>query len=263
MSVEAEFETRRPEDDDREAARRAAGEALQAGYEPLKPRVLGAVRRRLAASRLPYDASELDAHYNLAWHVVYQRSCSGRPPASVGGFLVEVVYRRTIDDFRRDGMRLVPAGDEPIGAAASEPDFVQRLYDAQRIGQLLEGIAARLDDRERRAASLCYLRGFTRAEAAEALAISPRRMEKVMDGVARKLATIVAEIDDDAWCEHNRSLIAAHALGLLDPEGPRARLARVHLRGCPTCRRHAGEVRAADGAAAAVRRLAWPRAQAS
>ena len=48
----------------------------------------------------------------------------------------------------------------------------------------------RLSERERQAAALCYLHGYSRPEAAEALGLAPKRMEKLMDGVSSKLGAL-------------------------------------------------------------------------
>jgi transposase len=51
-----------------------------------------------------------------------------------------------------------------------------------RLRQLFEAMRARLDGRERDAATLCYLQGLSRAQAAARMGVSEARMRKLMDG---------------------------------------------------------------------------------
>jgi hypothetical protein len=94
-----------------------------------------------------------------------------------------------------------------------------------------------LDRREREAAALCYVQDYTRPEAAAAMGLKPRRMEKLMDGVSKKVGAFVGDIARDEFCDARHSMIKAYALGVLDPEGERYQLAADHLRDCPACRR--------------------------
>jgi hypothetical protein len=95
----------------------------------------------------------------------------------------------------------------------------------------------KLHGREREAAALCYVQDYSRPEAAQAMGIKPRRMEKLMDGVSKKVGAFVGDIERDEWCDARHSMIKAYALGLLDPEGERYALAAEHLESCSACRR--------------------------
>src|SRR5258708_14406 len=101
---------------------------------------------------------------------------------------------------------------------------------------------ARLDLREREAAALCYLHGYSRGEAARLMGVTETRMRKLMEGskgragVSAKLGELVETIRDGSFCEQQGSLMRALAFGVLDPGGERYRLAIVHRRDCPACR---------------------------
>ena len=84
----------------------------------------------------------------------------------------------------------------------------------------MEGMRERLSERERQAAALCYLHGYSRRRPPRRWA-PPKRMEKLMDGVSQKLGGLAAEIDAGDWCESRQSLMKAYAFGVLDPDGER------------------------------------------
>ena len=117
---------------------------------------------------------------------------------------------------------------------------MDELEARSRLRHLFEGLRGRLSVREREAAVLCYLHGLTRAQAAERMGLSERRMRKLMEGhrpgeagVAAKVGALVEAVRDGAWCEEQASLMRALAYGILDPEGERYRLAVAHRRDSP------------------------------
>src|SRR5699024_2464840 len=132
---------------------------------------------------------------------------------------------------------------DPATLRAPGPDLDDRLDDHERLRAFREGLAQRLGERERRAAVLCYLHGYSRPEAAALLGVPPARMEKLMDRVSKVVRGIVADLREGTWCESQRSLITAYALGVLAPEGPRRELAEQHLDACPGCRSHVRRLR--------------------
>jgi hypothetical protein len=126
---------------------------------------------------------------------------------------------RVVDEHRaRRGDRRDDV--DPATLAAPGLDLEGRLDDERRLRELAEGMRARLGERERRAAVLCYLHGFTRDEAADALGLRAARMQKVMGRAAKVVAGVVADVREDAWCPAKRSLITAYALGVLETGGP-------------------------------------------
>jgi hypothetical protein len=180
------------------------------------------------------------------------------------GWLVVVTFRRAIEE-RRGGLRIHRGGVHPRQrssagrdgatpetetASVAENDLAEQLDDRMRLRQLFEALNGRLDGREREAATLCYLQGLSRAEAAARMDVSEARMRKLMEGrgpgrpgVARKVGTLVSTIREDGWCEQQASLMRAFAYGILDPAGERHRLALLHIRQCPACRAYVGSLR--------------------
>ncbi len=175
-------------------------------------------------------------------------------------WLARVAYRRAIDEHRARGRlkRLVPgvggdaratgrsrpaAGELAGVVGAEQRDFAERLDDRTRLRHVFEALRTRLSVREREAATLCYLQGLSRAEAAARMGVSERRMHKLMDGrgdgapgVAQKVGALVATIDAGRWCEEQGSLMRGFAYGILEPGGERHRLAEAHRAECPACR---------------------------
>ncbi len=225
---------------------------LERDFRSLRGSVLGAVRSRLRASGVSVDDADLDACYAAAWHALYVAALRGERVENPAGWLVRVTHRRAIDELRGRG-RALARPEEPRAPA---PELEAQLDDRIRVRQLLQGMRERLNPRERQAAALCYLHGFTRAQAARAMGISEARMRKLMDGrgdgsdgVAGKVGALVETINRGGFCDEHSSLMRALAYGLLDPEGERYELAVAHRRGCPACRRYVAALR---GLAAAL-----------
>ncbi|HWK28705.1 MAG TPA: sigma-70 family RNA polymerase sigma factor [Solirubrobacter sp.] len=208
---------------------------VERDYERLKPSVLRTLRYRLRARGLHLDETDLDAFYNQAWHGLYVRLAAGEEVASPQGLLITIAERRAIDEAR--ALHLDRRGrDHDLAELATEPDLEAGLDDRVRFRQFTQGLRERLSERERQAALLCYVHDYTRPEAATALGVSRRRMEKIMDRVSKQTGALVAEIERGEWCDSRSSLIKAYALGLLDANGGRHALAVAHLQDCPACR---------------------------
>ncbi len=227
---------------------------LRRDFDGLRSLVLGSVRRRLGARSVRLDADDLEACYAQAWQGLYAAVLSGQEVANPAGWLILVTFRRAIEDDRsRWRARLTRDGELP--EQVCEPDYPGRLDDMDRLRQLFEALRGRLSRRECEAASLCYLQGLTRAEAATRLGISESRMRKLMDGgggeagVAAKVGALLSLIGAGRWCEEQASLMRGLAFGLLDPAGERHRLAVLHQRECSACRAYVASLR---GLAAAL-----------
>ncbi|HEY4278467.1 MAG TPA: hypothetical protein VGM91_09625 [Conexibacter sp.] len=216
---------------------RATADALLAReYDELKPAVVKTVAAKLAAAGVRLPEADLDAFYNQAWHGLHTMLATGEQVDNRTAMLVTIAFRRAIDEHR--ALQAARRADvEQLDEIAVEPDVDARLDDATRLRQFVGGLRQTLDRRELEAAALCYVYELSRPEAARLIGVRPRRMEKIMDGVSRKLAPMIGEIRNDEWCEANHSLVKAYALGLLDEEGERYRLARDHLADCSACRR--------------------------
>ena len=128
--------------------------------------------------------------------------------------------------------------------------------DATKLRQFVEGLRDRLTVRECQAATLCYLHDYTRPEAAVLLGVEPKRMDKIMDGVSKKVGEFVRAIEAGRVVPGAR---VAHAGVRVRRPGrggaaPR-RLAGDHLASCSPCRSY---VRSLRGLSAALPPVALP-----
>ena len=213
-----------------------ADTVLARDYERLKPDILRTVRGKLASSGVRFDDLDLDAFYNQAWHGVHTKLAEGERIENVSGLLVTIAQRRALDEFR--ALRMESRVDaDLLDGQRVDLDLAAAVDDHMRLRYFIEGMREKLHGREREAAALCYVQDYSRPEAAQAMGIKPRRMEKLMDGVSKKVGAFVGDIQRDEWCDARHSMIKAYALGLLDPEGERYALAAEHLESCSACRR--------------------------
>ncbi len=227
---------------------------LRKDFAGLRSKVLAIVRSQLRAKGVKLDPADLEACYAQAWHGLYATLLKGEAVESPSAWLVRVTFRRAIDEHRSARGARVLDGEEygsyPGGSGASAQDFATELDDRARLRQVFEGLRTRLSGREREAASLCYLQGLSRAEAAERMGISEARMRKLMEGagagrpgVASKVGDLLKTIKAEGWCEQQSSLMKAYAFGILDPAGERYALAVAHCRECSACRAHVASLR--------------------
>ena len=199
--------------------------------------------------------ADLEACYSHAWQGLYAAVLDGAQIDDPRAWLTLVTYRRAIDEHR-SRRAIAFASASRAGSverqakatsantdAGAERDLAAQLDDRARLRQLFEALRTRLSAREREAATLCYLQGFSRAEAAARMGLSESRMRKLMDGrgsgapgVSAKLGALAQTIDEGDWCEQQGSLMRGLAFGILDPRGERHRLATLHREACPACR---------------------------
>jgi DNA-directed RNA polymerase specialized sigma24 family protein len=239
---------------------------LRQEFEGLRGRVIATAGGRLRASGVTLDASDLEACYAQAWQGLYMAVLEGQEIESPTGWLILVTFRRAIEEHR--ARRRAQCGtrngvgesepDAPAGAVDEDAwhDLAARLDDRVRLRQLFEGLRGRLSKRELQAATLCYLQGFSRSEAAGRMGVSEARLNKMMEGrgsgrpgVAGKIGALVRAISHGDWCEEQGSLMRALAYGVLDPDGARYQLAMSHQSQCPACRAYVLSLR---GLAAAL-----------
>jgi DNA-directed RNA polymerase specialized sigma24 family protein len=221
---------------------------LRKDFAGLRSRVLAIVRSRLRARGLTLDGADLEACYAQAWQGLYTSVLGGEQVESPVAWLVLVTFRRAIDESRCAARRQL-AG-EALPVSAFDPDLAGTLDDRAKLRQVFEGLRGRLSARECEAASLCYLQGLSRAQAAARMGLSEMRMRKLMDGagparpgLAGKVGAMLDAIKAGGWCEQQSSLMRAYAFGILDPDGPRHALAVLHCRECPACRAHVATLR--------------------
>lgn len=239
-----------------------ADRLLREEFQSLRERVLRTVGARLRSRGMALDGSDLEACYAVAWQGLHARVLDGEEIESPFGWLVLVTFRRAVEEcrVRRAGVRSADELDRRQSCTGG--DLAGELDDRIRLAQLFEGLRARLSERERQAATLCYLQGLSRAEAATRMGISEGRMRKLMEGrgasdpgVCGKLGVLAETIESGRWCESQGSLMRALAYGVLDPVGERYGHAMTHCDGCPACRAYVLSLR---GLAAALPPILLP-----
>ncbi len=235
-------------------SRYRAERLLRKDFAGLRSKVLAVVRSRLRAKGVTLDPSDLEACYSQAWQGLYATVLEGETVESPSAWLVLVTFRRAIDESRSAGrlkgaLAAGAAGALERHVGASDLDLAAELDDRARLRQVFEGLRASLSERECEAASLCYLQGLSRAEAAARMGIGEARIRKLMEGasgqpgVAGKVGALLDTIRAGGWCEQQASLMRAFAFGVLDPDGERYALALAHCRECPACRAHVASLR--------------------
>ncbi|MGE4426606.1 MAG: sigma-70 family RNA polymerase sigma factor [Solirubrobacteraceae bacterium] len=218
----------------RALGRRGSERVVAREYGAVRDEVLRTVGGKLRAAGVRLDDSDLDAAYNQAWHALYVKLEAGETIDNRVAMLVTITHRRALDDHR--ARHVDRRADLEPDLVAPPDDLDARLDDRTRLRALRDGMRERLSDRELEAATLCYLYDYTRPDAARQMGLTPRRMEKVMDGVSKRMGRLVEDVSGD-WCRERRSMIRAYALGILDPDGERHALAASHLEDCSSCRR--------------------------
>jgi RNA polymerase sigma factor (sigma-70 family) len=243
-----------PQQGESRLSRYRAERLLRKDFAGLRAKVLTIVRGQLRAKGIALDPADLEACYAQAWHGLYARVLEGKSIENPSAWLVLVTFRRAIDEHRAAG-RAGVVGLEEIGSYrsssdAARTDLASELDDRMRLREVFEALRSRLSARECEAASLCYLQGLSRAEAAERMGVSEARMRKLMEGagsgragVAGKVGELLDTIKAGAWCEQQSSLMRAYAFGILEPGGERHALAVAHCRECPACRAHVASLR--------------------
>ncbi|HEY3971023.1 MAG TPA: hypothetical protein VGL79_06450 [Solirubrobacteraceae bacterium] len=235
-------------------SRYRAERLLRKDFAGLRAKVLAIVRGQLRAKGIALDPADLEACYAQAWHGLYATVLEGEQVENPSAWLVLVTFRRAIDEHRVAGRAGVLDGGENSsylsGFDATRTDLASELDDRARIRHVFEALRSRLSARECEAASLCYLQGLSRAEAAERMGVSEARMRKLMEGagagrpgVAGKVGELLDTIKAGGWCEQQSSLMRAYAFGMLEPGGERHALAVAHCRECPACRAHVASLR--------------------
>jgi DNA-directed RNA polymerase specialized sigma24 family protein len=203
-------------------------------YEESKAEVQRTVAAKLGRDRLA--GTDLGAAYNEAWHALYLRLAADEPVDNRKAFLVTVTYRRALSERRASRTERL-AADADLDRLGVEPDIDARLDAEVQLRHFVQGLRAELDERELQAATLTYLHGLSRPEAAKVIGIAPRRMEKVMDRASKRIAAVIDAVRPGELCEELDSPVRAFAVGLLDEDGERYAIARDHLESCPACRR--------------------------
>jgi len=224
---------------------------MQAHMSAWQTRIMQAARRRLIKTGLHISVDDLEEAYGTAWHELHALQLDGGDVTNPEGWLVDCTAKRFIDSQRkqRPGAFADDITTDDVEITSTE-DVVELLDDQRRLRHLREGMREHLSDRELQVATLIYLRGHSRREAADLLGIEPKRLEKIMDGdnksrkgITKTFGAIVAEIESGQWCQKRGSLMRAYAQNVLAPDGERYQLAREHLADCSACRRYVQSLR--------------------
>jgi DNA-directed RNA polymerase specialized sigma24 family protein len=212
-----------------------------ANYRAMMEEILRSVGGRLRADGITtLIRQDLEVAYNEGWQGVTQHVIQGRPVTSLAGLLFTMVHRRAIDLYRaKQEARRVEMDLEQQGV---EPDLAARVDDQEKLRKLVDRLKDRLNDKERRAVTLCTLHGYRRPEAADLLGIDRIVFERIMDGATKKMSGVIACIEargcgGDEWSR----LMRAYALGLLSEDEPDYQRALQHVDGaepCEACRRY-------------------------
>lgn len=213
-----------------------ASDLVSVEYEQHKSEVIRTVAAKLSASGVTSSHSDLDASYNEAWHALYMAMADGQEIENRVGYLVTVTHRRALNEHRamKVSRRADPRALSEVGV---DLDIDARLDAEIQLRHVREGFRSKLSSRELEAATLCHLYGYTRPEAAEAMGVKPKRMEKIMDSASGKIASVVETVRAGEHCAELGSGVRAFSLGVLDPEGERYAIVSEHLDHCPACRR--------------------------
>lgn len=206
-------------------------------YDLFKSEVTKSVSGKLASSRINFATIDMDGFYNQAWYGLYTKLQSGERIDNRKGLLISMTYRRAIDEYRTlhvDRQTEAAALDD-VGVDQGIDDVLDQ---QMQFRQFVEGMRSSLNERELRAATLCYVYGLSRPEASELVGVRPKRMEKIMDEVSRKMRPLLAQIKEGEWCESRAELINQYALGALEEDSAEYKEAADHLAGCSGCRRH-------------------------
>jgi len=212
-----------------------ANDLVTVEYDRHKAEVIRTVTAKLSAAGVGGSGADLEASYNEAWHALYLALADGEEIENRVGYLVTVSYRRALNEIRalKVSRRADSAELDMIGV---DLDLDSQLDAQIQLRQIREGFRSKLSARELEAATLCHLYGYTRPEAAEAMGVRPKRMEKIMDRASARIGTVVEAVRSGEHCAELAPTIRAFALGMLDPDGEKYRLASDHLDHCSACR---------------------------
>ena len=205
-------------------------------YDAFRSEVTRVVGGKLGASKIRFADIDMDGFYNQAWFGLYTKLQGGEVVENRKALLIQMTYRRAIDEYRS----LHPdrqAGSEALDVLSVDQSADETIEQQDQFRQFVQSMRTELNERELKAATLCYVYGYTRPEAAEVVGVRPKRMEKIMDEVSRKMRPMLAHIKDGEYCESRTELINLYALGALDEDSPEYLEAADHLKHCPGCRR--------------------------
>jgi RNA polymerase sigma factor (sigma-70 family) len=152
-----------------------------------------------------------------------------------GGFLVDVAYKRAIDELRHE--KRTPELDE-LDAAAALPDPAaaepsEEVEHEELRSQIYEAIS-HLDPEERQVTALVYFEQMSGRETAGPLGVSETTALRRLRSASAKLREWLPAIEQGSFCEEAAPQLRALAQGSAD--GLEATQAKLHLHNCARCR---------------------------
>jgi RNA polymerase sigma-70 factor (ECF subfamily) len=164
----------------------AVGTGSVAGFAVLVDRHGGALYR--VATRMLGDGHEAEDVVQECFARLWTHAARWQPSgAGLAGWLHRVTINLCFDRKRR--FRVVTTPDLPDMADAA-PLADERIEATQAQAQIAEALAA-LPERHRAALVLCYLQGFSNAEAAQMLDLHIKAMESLLFRARRQLREIL------------------------------------------------------------------------
>lgn len=190
------------------------------------------LRRRLSADFISRNIDDLMAQ---AAKEYVDAIDAGMDVRNVGGFLVDVAYKRALDALDKESRE--PLLDELEAAVPlADPRAPQPLEEVERSeqrSQLYEAVA-RLDPEERRVLALVHFEGLSGRDAAEPLGVSESTSLRRLRSAHRKLREWLPAIEEGRFCDEAAPQLRALSQGIAND---RERIqAGLHLRNCASCR---------------------------
>lgn len=222
----------------------------QQHYDALRVGVIATAEWLLRRKGCELAHLDIDQAYNEAWIALTEAVEDGKapaafvasdaPPKQLRSWLVTVTFRRAIDFIRASHPeRYVELAK--ADAHAGQP-LTARVESRETLEQVLEVLTHRFSGRDARILVLLRFLGVPRREVAERFGLSPKRLNKVLDGnkgkagLLEQMDVYVTLISTGQWCDEQASLLAAFRLGWFAPGSPKDLAARAHLKRCSRCR---------------------------
>jgi RNA polymerase sigma factor (sigma-70 family) len=213
-----------------------------------QPRLLAYVRRQ-APTRSYEDADDVCQD---VWLDVCRRTAAGTEIHSLVGFARKVAHDRVID--ARNRARAVELVDvtELTDQLGVDPELERSLMAREAFRDQLEVVIESLGPTGAKVVVLRAL-GLSRAEVAERLGVSERRVKRTLEDPEGKAAAGREMLRARGRCAMLTLALRDLAVGRLSTESDRWASVHAHLGRCPTCRVTLTRIRDAAGARAAVK----------
>lgn len=221
----------------------------QSAYEEHKAYVLSVLAMRCQWLTPP----DREAAYHDAYEVMLrkERRPGSRPFATheLRSFLAKTALHKALDQGKAAERRYTVGLDQAVERPDQAAPVEDRVADQQERVPVRE-MVAELSDRQAAIVKLRFWADLTAEETWTYLGVSRRTYRREFERAMRQLGDRYALVRTGRWCESKRSLVLAYVGGVASKN--KALEARMHLSGCPGCRRMAAELQEAARGAAAV-----------